>query len=91
GFLKQNRWRDWVDENFEQQSTQELPGLSAAQINDFIDQGLRSFYLRPGQMWRMMRNIQNMADLKAKLHGVRSFVTYFGNKERAYVGFVGNN
>ena len=91
GYLKQTRWRDWVDENYEQRSTQELPGLTAEQVNAFIDEGLRRFYLRPGQMWRMLRNIQNLADLRAKLHGVRSFVDYFGNKDKAYVGFVGNN
>ena len=91
GYLKQSRWRDWVDSDFEQQSTQELPGLTADQINQFIDEGLRTFYLRPSQMWRMLRNIQNMADLKAKLHGVRSFAQYFGNKERSFTGFVGNN
>lgn len=91
GYLKQKRWRDWVDHNFEQQSTQELPGLTAEQINAFIDEGLRSFYLRPTQIWRMLRNIQNLADLRAKLHGVKSFVGYFSNKERAFVGFVGNN
>ncbi|MCC6694125.1 MAG: radical SAM protein [Candidatus Hydrogenedentes bacterium] len=91
GYLKQTAWRDWVDENFEQRSTQELPGLTVEQINAFIDRGLRDFYLRPSQMWRMLRNIQNVPDLRAKLHGVKSFVSYFRNKERAFTGFVGNN
>ncbi|GMV94903.1 MAG: hypothetical protein AMXMBFR82_46810 [Candidatus Hydrogenedentota bacterium] len=91
GFLKQPTWRDWVDENFEQRSTQELPGLSVDQINGFIDEGLRGFYLRPSQMWRMLRNIQNIPDLRAKVHGLKSFVSYFSSKEKAFTGFVGNN
>ena len=61
------------------------------QVKAFIYEGPRSFCLRPAQMWRMLRNIQSMADLRAKAHGVRSFVDYFGNKEKTYVGFVGNN
>jgi radical SAM superfamily enzyme YgiQ (UPF0313 family) len=94
GFLiqSQNNWRDWVDENYEQQSTQTLPGLSNEQINAFIDEGLRRFYLRPGQMWRMLRNISSMADVKAKFFGLKSFVEYFGTSERrSFVGFTGNN
>jgi len=94
GYLVQanNNWRDWVDEQFEQQSTQNLPGLSADQINRFIDQGLKGFYLRPRQMWRMARNLSSWADVRAKVHGLRSFIEYFstsGNK--SFVGFTGNN
>ena len=91
GYLKQTRWRDWVDESFEQRSTQELPDLDATQINSFIDEGLKRFYLRPRQVWRMMRNIQSLSDLRAKLHGFRSFVQYFSHRDPNFVGFVGNN
>jgi len=93
GSLKLSNWRDWVDDNYEQRSTQELPGLTAEQINAFIDEGLRGFYLRPGQMVRMLKNIQSVPDLRAKLHGLKSFVSYFSNKDKArsFVGFVGNN
>src|SRR5690606_35499961 len=52
GLLKQKNWRNWVDADFEQQATQDLPGLPSEEINEFIDRGLRGFYLRPGQMWR---------------------------------------
>lgn len=80
------RWRDWVDDNLEQCATVRCPGLSAEQINAFVDEGLRKFYLRPAQMWRMVRNIRSWADVKAKWHGLRSFLGYFKEAERAASG-----
>jgi len=77
GYLIPSKWRDWVDENLEQCATVRCPELSVEEINALIDEGLRKFYLRPPQMWRMLRNIQSLADVKAKLHGVRSFIDYF--------------
>jgi len=87
-----NNWRDWVDNEYEQRSTQSLPDLTADQINAFIDEGLKSFYLRPSQMWRMALNMNSWADVRAKLHGFKSFVEYFGTSGRkSFVGFTGNN
>ena len=92
GLLKQKNWRNWVDADFEQQATQDLPGLPSEDINEFIDRGLRGFYLRPAQMWRMLRNIQSWSDVRAKAHGLKSFVEYFRSAEsRPFVGFTGNN
>ena len=90
--MDNNNWRDWVDDNYEQQSTQSLPDLTAPEINEFIDRGLKNFYLRPGQMYRMARNMQSWSDVRAKLHGLKSFVEYFGsNGKKQFVGFSGNN
>ena len=80
GYLVPKEWRQWVDDGFEQCGTVSLPDLSVEQINALIDQGLREFYLRPGQMWRMVTNIQSAADVKAKLHGFKSFLGYFREK-----------
>ena len=80
GYLIPKDWRDWVDENYEQCATVRCPELSVEQINGLIDKGLRKFYLRPTQMWRMLRNVQSLADLKAKLHGLRSFLGYFSGR-----------
>ena len=88
GYLIPDRWRDWVDGSLEQCATVRCPDLSVEQINALIDEGLRKFYLRPSQMWRMLRNIESMADVKAKLHGLRSFIDYFrgaGQKGRSAV------
>ena len=92
GFLTVKDWRDWVDHDYEQRSTQSLPDLPAEAIDKFIDEGLRGFYLRPNQMWRMLRNIQSFSDLRAKVFGFQSFINYFLTKrEKKFAGFVGNN
>lgn len=80
GYIIPKRWRDWVDDDFEQCATVQCPELSVEEINALIDEALRKFYLRPGQMWRMARNINSWADIKAKLHGLRSFAGYFQKK-----------
>jgi radical SAM superfamily enzyme YgiQ (UPF0313 family) len=80
GFLIPTDWRGWVDDNFEQCATVRCPQLSVEQINALIDEGLRKFYLRPSQFWRMANNIRTPADLKAKLHGFKSFLGYFSSK-----------
>jgi radical SAM superfamily enzyme YgiQ (UPF0313 family) len=81
GCLVPADWRNWVDENYEQVATVSLPDLSARQINGLIDEGLRRFYLRPGQMLRMAGKVRSGADLKAKLHGFKSFLAYFGARQ----------
>lgn len=93
GLLTQNNWRDWVDGDFEQQGVIDLPDLSQEQVNALIDEGLRSFYLRPEQMFRMAMNIRDVADVKAKLHGLKSFISYFSSTKdrKPFVEFTGNN
>jgi radical SAM superfamily enzyme YgiQ (UPF0313 family) len=78
GYLVPQDWPQWVDENLEQRAIINLPQLSVDEINELVDQGLREFYLRPRQMWRMLRNIRSWADVKAKWHGLMSFADYFG-------------
>lgn len=82
GYLAVHDWRGWVDENYEQVATHSLPDLSVSEINALIDEGLRRFYLRPSQMWRMLGNIRTMADVRAKWHGLKSFLGYFGKRDR---------
>ena len=79
GYLIPSQWRDWVDGSYEQCTTQALPELSSEQTNALIDEGLRRFYLRPRQMVRMLMKIRSMADVRAKLHGLRSFCGYFAS------------
>lgn len=87
-----NNWRDWVDDHYEQQATQNLPGLTAEQVNAFIDEGLKGFYLRPRQMARMAMNMSSWSDVRSKLFGLKSFVEYFStNGRKSFVGFTGNN
>ncbi|MBI2421574.1 MAG: radical SAM protein [Candidatus Hydrogenedentes bacterium] len=92
GALIPKDWRDWVTDDYEQAATVDLPTLSRHEIDEIVDVGLRGFYLRPRQMWRMLRNISSWSDVKAKYHGLMSFMGYFGtNGRKNFVGFTGNN
>ena len=95
GSLIPKNWRDWVTDDYEQAPTVNLSTLSKDEINELVDKGLREFYLRPDQMWRMFRNINSWADVKAKFHGLMSFAGYFrhrGHKSgEPFAGFTGNN
>ena len=92
GALIPKDWREWVTEDYEQASTVDLPTLSKEELNELVDLGLKQFYLRPSQMWRMFRNISSWSDVKAKAHGLSSFIGYFrSNGKDNFVGFTGNN
>ena len=82
GYLVPEDWPQWVDENFEQRAIINLPQLSVDEINLMVDKGLWEFYLRPRQMWTMFYNLRSWADIKAKLHGLMSFIEYFRGKAR---------
>jgi anaerobic magnesium-protoporphyrin IX monomethyl ester cyclase len=77
-YLVPTDWPQWVDENHEQRAIIDFPHLSMEDINKLVDQGLREFYLRPRQMWSMLRNMQSWTDFEAKWHGLISFLDYFG-------------
>jgi radical SAM superfamily enzyme YgiQ (UPF0313 family) len=77
GYLVPEDWPQWVDGNLEQRAIIDFPQLSVDEINHLVDQGLKEFYVRPRQMLRMLGNIRSWADVKAKLHGLRSFWDYF--------------
>jgi len=81
GCLVPKDWTEWVDENLEQRTIIDLPGLSMDEINELVDLGLKSFYLRPGQVFRMLKEIRSWADFKAKLHGLKSFINYFSSRK----------
>ncbi len=92
GYIIPCDWRDWVDKDYEQVTTLNLPMLKVEEINALIDEGLRGFYMRPSQMWRMLCNIRSMSDVRAKWHGLKSFFGYFRAREqRPFTGFPGNN
>ena len=78
GYLVPKDWPEWVDENLEQRTVVSLPELTKEQIDQLVDLGLREFYLRPSQMWRILMSIHSFAELKSKLYGLLSFVDYFG-------------
>lgn len=78
GYIVAEDWGDWVDGDREQRGVVDVPGLSMREIEELVDLGLRSFYLRPKQMKTIAGNIRSLSDVKTKLHGLKSFVDYFG-------------
>jgi radical SAM superfamily enzyme YgiQ (UPF0313 family) len=80
-YLVPKDWTEWINEKHEQTTLLNYPQLSKDEIDDFIDQGLRKFYLRPKQVMRMALNIKEYSDLKRKFFGLRSFLDYFSDKK----------
>ena len=83
GYIVAKDWQDWVDENHEQRGVVDIPGLSMREIEELVDLGLKSFYLRPKQVRTIARNLRNVSDVRTKLHGLRSFVDYFGRPKKS--------
>lgn len=81
GYLVPKDWTEWVDGNHEQCTLLDYPQLSKEKIDYYIDKGLREFFLRPGQMARMLLSIRSFADVKRKLFGLTNFLRYFGSKK----------
>lgn len=80
GYLIPGDWREWLSPQKEQQTLLNYPQLSRQEIDEFIDTGLKEFYLRPKQMWQMLISIRSVGDLLRKLHGFKAFSDYFLKK-----------
>jgi radical SAM superfamily enzyme YgiQ (UPF0313 family) len=81
-------WREWVSETCEQVTLLSYPQLPKEKIDEFIDRGLREFYLRPRQILRMLTAVRSWTDIKRKLYGGWSYLRYnisriFGRKPAA--------
>ncbi len=79
-YLLAHDWREWLTAEKEQRTLLNYPQLSYKEIDEFIDTGLKEFYLRPKQVWQMLISIRTMGDLLRKLHGFNSFLDYFMKK-----------
>ncbi len=82
GYLLAKDWTDWLTAEGEQKTLLSYPQLSNKEIDALIDTGLKEFYLRPLQMWRMLISIRSVGDLLRKLYGFGAFVDYFWKKFR---------
>jgi radical SAM superfamily enzyme YgiQ (UPF0313 family) len=75
GLITAERWDAWLNDG-EQTAVVEYPGLTAAQINEAIDRGLKSFYLRPSYMVKFLFQTRSTSDLYRKLRGAKNFFSY---------------
>jgi radical SAM superfamily enzyme YgiQ (UPF0313 family) len=82
GYLlaKDKNWKDWLTPEGEQKTLVSYPQLSHREINAFIDIGLKEFYLRPRQIWRMLISIRSVGDFLRKIYGFGAFLDYFWKK-----------
>jgi anaerobic magnesium-protoporphyrin IX monomethyl ester cyclase len=80
GYLLAKDWKDWLTAEGEQKTLLSYPQLSNKEIDALIDVGLKEFYLRPRQMWRMLISIRTLGDLLRKLYGFGAFLDYFWKK-----------
>jgi len=80
GYLRANDWREWLNAEKEQRTLLSYPQFTSQDIDEYIDKGLKEFYLRPKQMWKMFISIRSLGDLLRKLHGFKAFVDYFFQK-----------
>ncbi|MBP9853254.1 MAG: radical SAM protein [Candidatus Omnitrophica bacterium] len=79
-FLRANDWREWLNAQKEQRTLLSYPQFTSEDIDEYIDRGLKEFYLRPKQMWKMFISIRTFGDFLRKLHGFKAFVDYFTKK-----------
>lgn len=75
GLLKAKSWTDWL-ESGEQASVIDYSGLNSKEINDYVDKGLKSFYFRPGYIWKFLINTKDFNDLYRKVRGAWNFIIY---------------
>ncbi len=77
-------WNEYLDENQEQVTVLSYPGLSKDTIDRMINQGLKEFYLRPKQIWKMGAAIRGVGDVKRKIYGFASFLDaiYVGRRRK---------
>ncbi len=80
GYLRANDWREWLNAQKEQRTLLSYPQFSSRDIDEYIDKGLKEFYLRPKQMWQMLISIRTVGDLLRKLYGFKAFIDYFFKK-----------
>ena len=82
GYLLAKDWKDWLTAEGEQKTLLSYPQLSNKKIDEFIDTGLKEFYLRPKQMWRMLISIRSIGDFLRKIYGFGAFIDYFWKESR---------
>jgi hypothetical protein len=80
GYLLAKDWSDWLTAEGEQKTLLSYPQLSNREIDELIDVGLKEFYLRPLQMWRMLVAIRSWGDFLRKIYGLGAFLDYFMKK-----------
>ena len=59
GLLKAKSWDEWLSGG-EQGAIVDYPGITIKEINEFVDKGLKKFYLRPEFIFNFILNNRNI-------------------------------
>lgn len=77
-YLVPKKWDEWVGPDFKQTSLLNYPQLSNEDINKFIDIGLKEWYSRPSQIFRLgIKGIIHPSELKRLWYGFKSFLKLY--------------
>lgn len=80
-FLIPKDWKEWVSKDYEQCTLLSYKQFPKEKMDFYIDKGLKEFYLRPSQIWKMILSIKSFSDVRRKLFGFKSFFAYFKKKK----------
>jgi anaerobic magnesium-protoporphyrin IX monomethyl ester cyclase len=75
GWLTTRDWTRWLDAG-EQAGVVSYPWMTMAQINHWVDEGLRRFYLRPSFMLKFLLSTRSRSDLYRKVRGAWNYFSY---------------
>ncbi len=80
GCLITKDWTEWLNPAKEQITNLRYENLTTEEINELVDKGLKEFYLRPSQIWRIAKGIRTWGDVKSKFYGFLKFLDYTTGK-----------
>lgn len=82
GCLITHDWTEWLNTDKEQITNLKYDNLTTAEINELVDKGLKEFYLRPSQIWRIAQGMRTWGDVKSKFYGFLKFLDYTTGKKK---------
>jgi radical SAM superfamily enzyme YgiQ (UPF0313 family) len=81
-YLVPKNWRDWVTKDYKQASLLNYPQLSNEDINHFINLGLKEWYGRPRQIFRLgLKSFTSFSEMKRIWHGFISWIKLFKSRK----------
>jgi len=83
GYLITKDWTEWLNPDKEQITNLKYDNLTTEEINELVDKGLKEFYLRPSQIWRIARGISTWGDVKSKFYGFLKFLDYTSGSKQS--------
>lgn len=81
GWLLTRKWDKWLDGG-EQRSVVTYPTIRQDEIDDYVDEGLRKFYLRPSYVMKFLLETKSIADLSRKVRGAANYMQYLRRQSR---------